>query len=102
MRAFEILNESTADQLLSAVDDIIASAVGRGAETISTADLVNTLRRVGLNATEEGILSIVSDSPFVHSIDNGQLNVGEKPGLVDPGEDSGDQVGQMAGSAVDI
>lgn len=102
MRAFEILNESTADQLLSTLNDIIASSVGNGAETVSLPGLVNTLRDMGINATEEGILSIVTDSPFVHSAENGELNVGEKPGLVDAGEDSGSRVDSMASGAVDI
>jgi hypothetical protein len=102
MRAFEVLNESTADQLLSALNDIIASSVGNGAEKISLAELVITLRNMGFNATKEGILSIVDDSPFVQSSDNGELNVGDKPGSVDTGENPGSRVDSMADNAVDI
>jgi hypothetical protein len=102
MRAFEVLNESTADQLLSALNDIIASSVGNGAEKISLAELVITLRNMGFNATKEGILSIVDDSPFVQSSDNGELNVGDNPSLVDTGENPGSRVDSMADNAVDI
>lgn len=102
MRAYEILNESTAEQLMSAMNDYIAAQVAQGAETIGVSELVNALRNMGFNATEESIQSIADESPFVISAENGELNVGDKPELADAGEDSGDQVDQMASGAVDI
>lgn len=102
MRAYELLNESTADQLLSATDDIIVSAISQGVESIRLAELVTMLHRMGFNATEESILSVVNNSPFVHSAQSGELNIGEKPGLSSTGQDSGEVVDSMADSAVEI
>ena len=102
MRAHEILNEGYADQLLSTMNDLIASSVANGVETISVAKLVIALRNMGINATEEGILTVVADSPFVKSAQGDNLNVGQETSLTDTGENSGDQVDSMADSAVDI
>jgi len=102
MRAHEILNENTAEQLLGTMNDIIATKSAEGAETVSIPELVMSLRNMGFNATEEGILAIAPDSPFVFSVNGSELSVGERPDLVDAGENSDDQVDQMASSAVDI
>lgn len=102
MKAHEILNENTADQLMTTMNDIIAAKVADGIEKISINELVNNLRAMGYNATPEGIESVVNDSPFIHGVENGELNIGDKPDLVDAGDNADEQVDQMAGSAVDL
>lgn len=102
MRAYEILNENTAEQLMVTISDYVAARVAEGAETIGVSELVVALRKMGFNATEDGIMSVAAESPFVHSVENGELQVGEKPGLADAGNNADDQVDQMASSAVDI
>ena len=102
MRAYEVLNENTADQLLSTMKDVLASRVANGEEKVSIDELVIALRNMGFNATREGIESVVNDSPFVHGIENGELNIGDQPDLVDTGDNADEQVDQMASGAVDL
>jgi hypothetical protein len=102
MKASEILRENTADQLLSTINDLLASNVAKGVTTVSVAKLVNVLQGMGHNATEEGILSVINNSPFVKSAQGDNVDIGEEPSLADTGENSGDQVDSMADSAVDI
>ena len=87
---------------MSTMNDYIATQVAQGAETVGVSELVVALRNMGFNATEESIQSVADQSPFVTSAENGKLNVGDAPGLVDAGENSDDQVDQMASGAVDI
>lgn len=102
MKISELLKESTADQLLTTINDIIASYDAKGVETVSVAELVIALQKMGLNATEDGISSVATDSPFVQSVENGEIQLGGSVDLVDAGENSDDQVDHMASGAVDI
>ena len=95
----DIITESYQDDLLSAVQDLLAVVSSKDIKKISTEKFKNILAKQGFVASTDEIIQAVDMSGFASSVDNTEIiPTGELSGDVDTDSEPSVDVGKMAGN----
>lgn len=95
----EVLVEAYKDELISAVQDILALAMSRDIEKISTQKFIKALAKQGYVASTEEVIQAVDQSGFASSVNDTEIvPANQLSGDVDTDVDDGADVSAMAGN----
>jgi len=95
----DIITESYQDDLLSAVQDLLAIVSSKDIKKISTEKFKNILAKQGFVASTDEIIQAVDMSGFASSVNNVEIIPGDElSGDVDTDSESSVDVGKMAGN----
>jgi hypothetical protein len=95
----DIITESYQDDLLSAVQDLLAVVSSKDIKKISTEKFKNILAKQGFVASTDEIIQAVDMSGFASSVNNVEIIPGDElSGDVDTDSEPSVDVGKMAGN----
>jgi len=95
----DIITESYQDDLLSAVQDLLAVVSSKDIKKISTEKFKNILAKQGFVASTDEIIQAVDMSGFASSVNDVEIIPGDElSGDVDTDSESSVDVGKMAGN----
>jgi len=95
----DIITESYQDDLLSAVQDLLAIVSSKDIKKISTEKFKNILAKQGFVASTDEIIQAVDMSGFASSVNNVEIIPGDElSGDVDTDSEPSVDVGKMAGN----
>lgn len=94
----EVLVEAYKDELISVVQDILALAMSRDIEKVSTEKFIKALAKQGYVATTEEVIQAVDQSGFASSVNDTEIvPANQLSGDVDTEVEPSVDVGKMAG-----
>lgn len=95
----DIITESYQDDLLSAVQDLLAIVSSKDIKKISTEKFKNILAKQGFVASTDEIIQAVDMSGFASSVNNVEIIPGDElSGDIDTDSEPSVDVGKMAGN----
>lgn len=95
----DIITESYNDDLLSAVQDLLAIVSSKNLKKIRTSHFKNLLAKQGFVASTDEIIQAVDTSGFASSVDNEEIiPMGNLSGDIDTDLEQGANVSKMAGN----
>lgn len=104
MRAREILEENYSESLESDLTNLLIGAKGAGAQEVETGDIVNQLYAMGYSVDVNSVLPLLSNNPAVMNATPEMIRFTQPEGMAQGpgGDDSADQVSDMAQQATNI
>ena len=105
MRAREILQEDYNQSLESDLNNLLIGAKGSGATQVSTKDIVDQLYGMGYSIDVNSIMPLLSNNPVVMNATPEMIQMTQPDGAsadAGSGQDSADQVADMAQAATKI
>ena len=104
MRAREILEEDYNQSLSSDLTNLLVGAKGNGTNEVRTQDVVAQLYKMGYSVDVNSILPLLMNNPVVSNATPEMIALTPPEGAegAGQGEDSADQVSDMAQNATDI
>jgi len=104
MRAREIIQEDYNQSLESDLNNLLVGAKGNGAQQVRTQDIVATLYKMGYSGDVNSILSLLTNNPTITNATPEMIVLAPPEGAetAGAGQDSAEQVGDMAQAATKI
>jgi hypothetical protein len=104
MRAREIIQEDYNQSLDSDLTNLLVGAKGNGVEQVRTEDIVSQLYNMGYSVDVNSILPLLANNPLVTNAtpESIVLTAPEGAENANSGQDSAEQVGDMAQAATKI